>query len=33
MPVMFGVGLGSLAWMTALAGVMVVEKTVPVAGG
>jgi predicted metal-binding membrane protein len=29
MLVMFGVGVGSLAWMAALAGVMVVEKTVP----
>jgi predicted metal-binding membrane protein len=26
---MFGVGVGSLAWMAALAGVMVVEKTIP----
>jgi predicted metal-binding membrane protein len=26
---MFGVGAGSLAWMAALAGVMVVEKTIP----
>jgi predicted metal-binding membrane protein len=24
---MFAVGMGSLAWMTALAGVMVIEKT------
>jgi predicted metal-binding membrane protein len=29
MLVMFGIGVGSLAWMAALAGVMVVEKTVP----
>jgi len=29
MLVMFGVGVGSLVWMAALAGVMVVEKTVP----
>jgi predicted metal-binding membrane protein len=29
MLVMFGVGVGSLAWMAVLAGVMVVEKTVP----
>jgi predicted metal-binding membrane protein len=29
MLVMFGMGVGSLAWMAALAGVMVVEKTVP----
>jgi predicted metal-binding membrane protein len=29
MLVMFGVGVGSLAWMAALAGVMVVEKTIP----
>jgi predicted metal-binding membrane protein len=26
---MFAVGIGSLAWMTALTGVMVIEKTVP----
>jgi len=26
---LFGVGVGSLAWMAALAGVMVVEKTLP----
>jgi predicted metal-binding membrane protein len=30
---MFGGGLGSLAWMAALAGVMVVEKTGRKAGG
>src|SRR5439155_8460615 len=29
MLVMFGIGVGSLAWMAALAGVMVMEKTVP----
>jgi predicted metal-binding membrane protein len=29
MLIMFGVGVGSLAWMAALAGVMVVEKTIP----
>jgi predicted metal-binding membrane protein len=29
MLIMFGIGVGSLAWMAALAGVMVVEKTVP----
>jgi predicted metal-binding membrane protein len=29
MLVMFGVGVGSLAWMAVLAGVMVLEKTVP----
>lgn len=29
MLVMFGVGVGSLAWMAALTGVMVVEKAVP----
>lgn len=29
MLVMFGVGVGSLAWMATLAGVMVVEKAVP----
>jgi predicted metal-binding membrane protein len=29
MLVMFGVGLGSLAWMAVLAGVMVLEKTIP----
>jgi predicted metal-binding membrane protein len=29
MLVMFGVGIGSLAWMAALAGVMTVEKAVP----
>jgi predicted metal-binding membrane protein len=29
MLVMFGIGVGSLAWMAALAGVMVVEKTIP----
>jgi predicted metal-binding membrane protein len=29
MLVMFGVGVGSLAWMLALAGVMVIEKTFP----
>ena len=29
MLVMFGVGVGSLAWMAAVAGVMVLEKTIP----
>lgn len=29
MLVMFGVGIGSLVWMAALAGVMVIEKAVP----
>jgi predicted metal-binding membrane protein len=29
MLIMFGIGVGSLAWMAALAGVMVLEKTVP----
>src|SRR5690242_18792680 len=29
MLVMFGVGIGSLAWMAALAGVMTIEKAVP----
>jgi len=29
MLVMFGLGVGSLVWMAALAGVMVIEKTVP----
>jgi predicted metal-binding membrane protein len=29
MLVMFGVGIGSLAWMAALAGVMTIEKSVP----
>jgi predicted metal-binding membrane protein len=29
MLIMFGVGVGSLAWMAVLAGVMVVEKTIP----
>lgn len=29
MLVMFGVGIGSLVWMAALAGVMVVEKAIP----
>jgi predicted metal-binding membrane protein len=26
---MFAVGVGSLAWMTAITGVMVIEKTMP----
>ena len=29
MLVMFGVGIGSLAWMAALAGVMIIEKAIP----
>ena len=29
MLVMFGVGIGSLAWMAALAGIMTIEKAVP----
>jgi len=29
MLVMFGLGVGSLVWMAALAGVMVIEKTIP----
>ena len=29
MLVMFGVGVGSLAWMSVLAGIMVIEKTTP----
>jgi predicted metal-binding membrane protein len=29
MLVMFGIGVGSLVWMAALAGVMVLEKTIP----
>jgi predicted metal-binding membrane protein len=29
MLIMFGIGVGSLAWMAGLAGVMVVEKAVP----
>jgi len=29
MLIMFGIGVGSLAWMAVLTGVMVVEKTIP----